>query len=239
MSQFTIQIPYELSPQESLRRPLLAQVARNTSAYGPWHRFTYLSERADGAREVDMLSAVVVGQTGYGKSSLLNALTGAPAFESDAVRACTRTAQSASLMLSKGRVNRALSLLDLPGIGESDAEDAKTLTLYRGALANAGVVLFVLRADKRDHERDLFLWERVIRPTGLRVVWALNACDKVEPLSRRGGGLTPAQDVNVTRKVEAVSALFGCTPGSVVRVSATEGWGVEPLWCQLLAHLAA
>jgi uncharacterized protein len=239
LSQFTIQIPYELSPQEALRRPLLAQVARNTSAYSPWRRFTYIGERADGAREVDMLSVVVVGQTGYGKSSLLNALAGAPAFESDAVRACTRTAQSASLMLSKGRVNRALSLLDLPGIGESDAEDAKTLTLYRGALANAGVVLFVLRADKRDHERDLFLWERFIRPSGLPVVWALNACDKVEPLSRRGTGLTPAQEVSVTRKVESLGALFGVSPSSIVRVSATEGWGVEPLWGELMGSLAA
>ncbi len=236
---FTINIPYECQARELTHLSELAQIERAPDRYRPWVNFTYLSARPDGAKHMDSLTIAVMGQTGYGKSTLLNALMRTEIFQSDAVRACTRDAQSAQMMFTRQSTtrNRSLSLVDLPGIGESAQADAETHTLYRETLKVAGVILLVLRADKRDHERDLYLYNTFIRPSGLPCVIALNACDKIEPLNRHSRTLSAEQQQNLNKKVNTLSQLLSVPPERIARVSATDHMNTHALFETLISAL--
>lgn len=228
-----MKIPYEASPAEVINHPMYETLSRDFHRFGPRATFTYCDERHDGAKQIDSTHIAVIGQTGYGKSTLLNRLVHADAFESDAVRACTRGLQSADLLFKTGTMNEGVSFLDLPGIGENTQADQETTTLYEQTLSFAGVILFVLRADKRDHERDLFLWREYIKPSGLPTICVLNAIDKIEPLQRTAG-LSAQQKQNLKAKKQSVAELFGMSKSSIYTVSSVEGWGIDTLWNRLI-----
>ena len=235
-NHFQIAVPYEASPTEVKRHPKAELILEYFSSFTSKTYFTYTDQRADGAKGINASTVAVLGQTGYGKSSLLNTLVNMPAFESDAVKACTRIAQSADLLIKQDLINEGLSFLDLPGIGESTHAEHLTKKLYHQSLEFVNVILFVLRADKRDHERDLYLWNELIRPTNLPVICVLNAIDKIEPL-HRGYQLSSQQKLNLKEKQKAVSQLFGIEMNKIHLVSSTEGWGIDSLWDRIVTLL--
>ncbi len=87
----------------------------------------------------------VMGQTGVGKSSLINALfeTNLP---TDPVRPCTKKLQRVEVCNDEGDT---LRFYDLPGIGESRIADEAYFQIYLSTLRKADVVLWVLHADNR------------------------------------------------------------------------------------------
>ena len=75
----------------------------------------------------------IFGKTGAGKSSLCNALFGRDICPISDIAACTRTAQQVRLNV----VGKGMTLLDVPGVGESGDRDAEYDVLYRERLPRA------------------------------------------------------------------------------------------------------
>lgn len=108
------------------------------------------------------VQVVVMGQSGRGKSSLLNQLAAGHYFAVDDVCACTQTMQSVDISLTPD-ASHILSFVDLPGVGESLIADARHLSLYEQVLPLADVLVYVCAASQRDTSVDQQVWRRLNR----------------------------------------------------------------------------
>lgn len=122
----------------------------------------------------------IMGKTGVGKSSLCNALFRSEVCAVNAVEACTRQPQRVRLRFGQ----HYLTLMDLPGVGESISRDGEYRELYRDLMPQLDMVLWVLKADDRafaveeQFYRDVFAQFSGPLPP---VLWILNQVDKTEP----------------------------------------------------------
>ena len=126
----------------------------------------------------------IMGKTGVGKSSLCNALFRSEVCTVNAVEACTRQPQRVRLRFG----SHYLTLVDLPGVGESVTRDGEYRELYRDLMPQLDMVLWVLKADDRafaveeQFYQDVFAQFRGPIPP---VLWILNQVDKTEPAEQR------------------------------------------------------
>ena len=100
----------------------------------------------------------IIGQTGVGKSSLLNALFNLN-LKTDAVKPCTKEIEEIPITNKQGHT---LFFYDLPGIGESTEADAKYLQSYRTHLLESDVVLWAIHADNRSVTFDLEALHKIL-----------------------------------------------------------------------------
>ena len=91
------------------------------------------------------LTVAIMGQTGVGKSSLLNALFSTKLQVGD-VRPTTKEPESVTV---KGSFGQPLIFWDMPGIGESESADRSYMLMYGQKLAECDVVLWAIHADSR------------------------------------------------------------------------------------------
>lgn len=182
------------------------------------------------------LQVVVLGKSGYGKSSLINALTGGRYMQTSDVAACTRTVQCVDYRIREGHY---LSLADLPGLGESADRDAEYLPLYARMLAKADLTLYVLRADSRDLAIDEQAFARLF-PTPAqraRVILVVTACDKAAPVQRAAAREpSPAQMQTIEARLASLRRQFPDV-ARIVPCSADTGWNLERLCDTLVEQL--
>lgn len=155
-------------------------------SYKDWH---YTHKHHLGYESLKKLNVIFIGQTGYGKSSLINKLIDKEIFETSDYKACTKILQSANYFLNHSKKHEKLayvfSFVDLPGIGESDKEDEKYLRWYQDYLKEASVIIYLFRADKRDHTQDEFFFNNVFKKElSNQLICVISQADKIEPLSR-------------------------------------------------------
>jgi len=100
----------------------------------------------------------VIGQTGVGKSSLINALFGTK-LKTNAVQPCTKEIEEIPIKNPQGNT---LLFYDLPGIGESEEADSTYLQRYREHLEHSDVVLWAIHADNRSVMFDLQALKKLI-----------------------------------------------------------------------------
>lgn len=173
----------------------------------------------------------LMGKTGAGKSSLCNALFGQDICEISDVQACTREPQE--ILLSMG--NNGLTLVDIPGVGESSERDVEYAALCQKLLPELDLIVWVLKADERAYGADQAIWNSLIKPhvaQGKPIIFALNQIEKIEPSKewdekKRQPG--DNQKRNIDQKIDAVAATFGIGRGSIIPVSAHEKCNLKQL----------
>ncbi|HCM9657742.1 TPA: GTPase family protein [Citrobacter freundii] len=177
----------------------------------------------------------IMGKSGAGKSSLCNALFQQPVCLTSDLTACTREPQR--LLLTVGE--RSLTLVDLPGVGETPEYDEKYLALYQNLLAELDLIIWVLRADDRAHATDIAT-HRTLLACGAdpsRFLFVVTQADRISPL-RQGESLQILPSSEQRLSLAAVSALIaGQLPSSfpVMAVSAHTGYNL-PALVELMVH---
>jgi predicted GTPase len=127
----------------------------------------------------------LIGVSGTGKSSTINALFGTELPVSDVV-ACTKefrdTDMSAVVTEGEAKGHRAsLRVVDAPGLGEDVARDPDYLAMYHEHLPKCDVILWVLTARNRAIALDQIYLEKLDK-FHERIVFGINQVDLVEPV---------------------------------------------------------
>lgn len=184
-------------------------------------------------QRVTLLQVMFIGKTGYGKSSLLNAIVGQTLFEIDEVQSCTKKLDTVLYRMGQTDNIDYLALSDLPGVGESIEADKQYRAWYRDMLCASSCVVYVLRADQRDFSIDEDVFEELF-PDGeqrANLVIALNFADKIEPISR-DGRISEAQWTALEDKVDMIQELFDVY--TVIPCCAKTGEGISKLVSEIV-----
>ncbi|HGN1202937.1 TPA: GTPase family protein [Providencia rettgeri] len=182
----------------------------------------------------------LMGKTGAGKSSLINALFQSTLSPVSDVSGCTRQAQRASMTMN----NHTLTFIDLPGVGESLERDREYHQLYRNLLPELDLIIWVLKADDRAWSSDEQCYRFLTEQCGYqpnRFLFVLNQTDKIEPCRQwdeHKHQPSPEQTANLELKLQAVIAAFK-PHHSVMTVSAVENYQLTELAEQLIQALPA
>ncbi|ELI8090285.1 GTPase family protein [Yersinia enterocolitica] len=163
----------------------------------------------------------IMGKTGAGKSSLCNALFAGEVSPVSDVAACTRE----PLLFHFQVGGRFMTLVDLPGVGESGARDTEYAALYREQLPRLNLVLWLIKADDRALAVDEHFYRQVIGESYRhKVLFVISQADKVEPTSS-GNRLSTEQKQNISRKIGLLHELFQPV-NPVCAVSVRLQWGL-------------
>lgn len=164
----------------------------------------------------------IMGKTGVGKSSLCNALFAGEVSPVSNVAACTRSPLRFRLAVGE----RFMTIVDLPGVGESESRDAEYAVLYRKLLPRLDLVLWLIKADDRALAVDEHFYRRVIGEAYQhKVLFVISQSDKVEPTSG-GEKLSTKQKQNISRKICLLHELFQPV-NPVCAVSVRLQWGLR------------
>lgn len=164
----------------------------------------------------------IMGKTGAGKSSLCNALFAGEVSPISDVAACTREPLHLHLQLGE----RAMTIVDLPGVGESGARDTEYAALYREQLPRLDLVLWLIKADDRALAVDEHFYNQVIGETYRhKVLFVISQSDKAEPTGGNGQ-LSTEQKQNISRKICLLHDLFQPVH-PVCAVSVRLQWGLR------------
>ena len=164
----------------------------------------------------------IMGKTGAGKSSLCNALFAENVSPVSDVAACTRDPMRFRLQLGK----RFMTIMDLPGVGESKLRDEEYAALYSEQLPRLDLVLWLIKADDRALAVDEHFYREVIGEVYRhKVLFVISQSDKAEPTSG-GEKLSTEQKQNISRKICLLHELFQPV-NPVCAVSVRLQWGLR------------
>ncbi|MFP1816331.1 GTPase family protein [Lonsdalea quercina] len=171
----------------------------------------------------------IMGKTGAGKSSLCNALFQQPLSPVSDAEGCTRKPLRFTLDMGE----RRMTLVDLPGVGESLDHDREYLQLYQEQLPKLDLILWVMKADDRacaiDENFHRFLLKCGVSPAS--IVFVINQADKAEPSlewDRETRQPSTGQLLTLTARSATVARQFS-TPYPVHAVSAKTGYNLARL----------
>lgn len=166
----------------------------------------------------------IMGKTGAGKSSLCNALFAGEVSPVSDVVACTREPLRFRLQVGE----RVMTLVDLPGVGESSARDSEYAGLYRDQLPRLDLVLWLIKADDRALAVDEHFYHQIIGESYRhKVLFVISQSDKTEPTSG-GCYLSTEQKQNISRKICLLHELFQPVH-PVCAVSVRAKWGLRTM----------
>ncbi len=182
----------------------------------------------------------VFGKTGVGKSSLANALFGTDVCKISDIASCTREPQEVLLALAG---NKGLTLVDVPGIGESSSRDDEYRELYKKLIPELDLILWVLKGDDRAFTSDQTFYLNVVKPeleAGKSFFFVINQIDKIEPfrewdVQRNEPGKQQLDNINL--KISEVSRYFEVASSKVIPVSANEKYGLVRLVDEIVFSL--
>ncbi|MCA7014563.1 GTPase family protein [Dickeya dadantii] len=175
----------------------------------------------------------IMGKTGAGKSSLCNALFAGEVSPVSDVSACTR--EPLRLRLNVGE--RCMTLVDLPGVGESERRDAEYAAMYRQQLPHLDLVLWLIKADDRALAVDEHFYHQVIGEAWRhKVLFVVSQADKIEPTDDGVKVLSATQRQSLERKIALLHTLF-LPVHPVCAVSVRLRWGLSHMAALMVASL--
>ncbi|MCF2475737.1 GTPase family protein [Citrobacter braakii] len=164
----------------------------------------------------------IMGKTGVGKSSLCNALFADKVSPVSDVTACTRDPLCFRLQVGE----HAMTIVDLPGVGESERRDVEYAELYSQQLPRLDLVLWLIKADDRALAVDEHFYRQVIGEAYRhKVLFVISQSDKVEPTCG-GEKLSTEQKQNISRKICLLHELFQPV-NPICAVSVRLQWGLR------------
>lgn len=173
----------------------------------------------------------IMGKTGAGKSSLCNALFRSSVSAVSHTSACTREPQRFTLQAG----DRQVTIVDLPGVGESPERDEEYQTLYQHMVPELDLVLWLIKADDRALTPDCDFYFRMLAPGAAgqdKVLFVLTQADKIEPSREWRGFLnqpSEQQQKHLEEKQRAVHSLFHNPSLPVITISSATGWHLPEL----------
>ncbi|TBM09573.1 GTPase family protein [Hafnia paralvei] len=174
----------------------------------------------------------IMGKTGAGKSSLCNALFVGEVSPVSDVAACTREPLRFRLQVGE----RFMTIVDLPGVGESGARDTEYASLYREQLPRLDLVLWLIKADDRAMATDEYFYRQVIGEAYRhKVLFVISQSDKAEPTSG-GERLSTEQKQNISRKICLLHEIFQPVH-PVCAVSVRLQWGLRVMAERMIKYL--
>ncbi|HHU0693066.1 GTPase family protein [Citrobacter sp. Marseille-Q3906] len=174
----------------------------------------------------------IMGKTGAGKSSLCNALFAGEVSPVSDVVACTREPLHFRLQVGE----RFMTLVDLPGVGESGARDTEYAGLYREQLPRLDLVLWLIKADDRALAVDEHFYRKVIGEAYRhKVLFVISQSDKVDPTSN-SDKLSKEQKQNISHKVCLLHELFQPV-NPICAVSVRLQWGLRVMAERMIRYL--
>ncbi|HBR1258601.1 TPA: 50S ribosome-binding GTPase [Klebsiella variicola] len=176
----------------------------------------------------------IMGKSGAGKSSLCNALFQQPVCLTSDLLGCTRAPQR--IVLTVGE--RSMTLVDLPGMGETPEYDAEYSALYQKLLTELDLIIWVLRADDRARAVDIVTHRSLLAygADASRFLFVISQADRIPPLPELVGQAVPSTEQCLSLAVIS-SQIAGQLPSSfpVMAVSAHTGYNLLAL-VELMIH---
>ncbi len=170
----------------------------------------------------------IMGKTGVGKSSLCNALFQGKVSPVSDVSSGTRDA----LRFRFQSGNRYLTLIDLPGVGESQQRDREYESLYRHVLPDIDLIMWVIKADDRALAVDEHFYRYVLGDAfQSKVLFVVNQADKIEPChewNSTSNQPSPLQIANLDLKVQDITRLFKPI-NRVCKISVKTNWNLTEM----------
>ncbi|MDS0787608.1 50S ribosome-binding GTPase [Proteus vulgaris] len=182
----------------------------------------------------------LMGKTGAGKSSLINALFQSQLSSVSNVSGCTRQAQRFNMVIN----NHTLTFIDLPGVGESLERDKEYHQLYRNLLPELDLIIWVLKADDRAWSSDEQCYRFLTEQCGYqpkRFLFVLNQADKIEPCRQWDEQYhQPSHEQAANLELKQQAAITAFKPHHpVMTASAVENYQLTELAEQLIQVLPA
>lgn len=211
-------------PEEMLREGLTPEALATVRGH-------FVAEEAKPPR------IALIGETGVGKSSTINALFG-HGLEISHTRACTQIETEVV-----GVRGRPVHVFDMPGLGEDVDADEKHYDTYKRVLPTVDVIVWIVKADNRAMTHIQVALERLVKHEILnpaRLVVAMNQADLVQPgawdprinlPSTEQEATIRARREDITRKLQKVVKV---ADRQVIAYSATTFYNLDELFESML-----
>lgn len=120
----------------------------------------------------------IMGKSGAGKSSLINAILDNQLCEVGHVGGCTRYFQEETVTIE----GKEIIFMDLPGVGESIKRHQEYEKLYAEQLSELDLIVWVIKVDDRANSVDEELYQSLVaRYKKSRILFVLSQSDKAAP----------------------------------------------------------
>ena len=175
----------------------------------------------------------VMGKSGTGKSSLCNALFGQEETAVSDVTGGTRYPQEITLAYQSGR---GISLIDMPGVGESLQNHEEYREQYQALLPELDLILWLIKADDRALSLDQQCYQELLQPNlakhSIPVLFVISQADKIEPCREWDGQQHhpgPLQQENLALKQRGIAESFNIPNSHICVIAAAENYGLPEL----------